>query len=49
MSFGLRPWIDEAYTIMTSIEGKLTKLQVAQQNIQSSSSVAATEQRMEKV
>lgn len=25
----LHPWIDEAYTITTSIEGKLAQLQVA--------------------
>ncbi len=45
----LQPWIDEAYTITTFIEGKLAKLQAAQQNIQSSSSAAVTEQRMEEV
>lgn len=45
----LQPWIDKAYTFTASIEGKLMKLHVAQQNIQSSSSVGVTKQHMEEV
>ena len=38
----LQPWIDEAYTIMASIEGKIMKLEATQQKIQGSSSAAVT-------
>lgn len=46
----LQPWINEAYTIIASIEANLTQLRVTQERIQGSSSVAmVTKQSMDEV
>lgn len=34
----LKPWLDEAYLVTTSIEGKLASLQATQQKLQADSS-----------
>jgi len=39
----LRPWLDEAYSIMACIEGKLANLQATQQKLQADSSGPVTE------
>lgn len=39
----LKPWIDEAYMVIESIEGKLVTLQATQQKLQAYSSGAVTE------
>ena len=43
----LKPWLDEAYTLTTSIEGKLAILQETQQNLQPNSSGVVTKQMVE--
>lgn len=42
-----KPWLDEAYTVTTSFEGKLATLQATQQKIQDGSSGAMTKQMVE--
>jgi len=39
----LQPWIDEAYMVIASIEGKLATLQETQQKIQGERLAAVTE------
>jgi len=43
----LKPWLDEAYAVMTSIEGNLVNLQATQQKLQVDSSGPMTEQLVE--
>ena len=43
----LKPWLDEAYLVMTSIEGKLANLQATQQKLQADNLGPATEQLVE--
>jgi len=45
----LKPWLDEAYIVTSSIEAKLVTLQVMQQNLQADSLGAMTEQMIEDV
>jgi len=45
----LKPWLDEAYLVTASIEGKLANLQSTQQKLQADSSGPATEQLVEEV
>ena len=46
----LQPWINEAYTITTSIKANLVQLQASQDRIQGSSSrIAIIEQCVEEV
>lgn len=42
-----KPCLDEAYAVMTSIEGKLVTLQATQQKLQANSSGVVTEQMVE--
>lgn len=39
----LKPWLDEAYIVTGSIEGKLVTLQVTHQKLQADSVIAVTE------
>ena len=43
----LKPWLDEAYTVMASIEGKLVTLQETQQKLKINSSGEVSEQMVE--
>eukprot|EP00253_Pinus_taeda_P033646 PITA_33646 len=43
----LKPWLDEAYAVIGSIEGKLVTLQVMQQKLQVNSTREVTEQTVE--
>lgn len=43
----LKPWLDEAYMVIASIEGKLVTLQATQQKIQADNSGAVTQQMVE--
>lgn len=45
----LNPWLDEAYLIITSIEGRLASLQETQQKLQADSVEPATEQLVEEL
>lgn len=45
----LKPWLDEAYSVMTSIEGKLASLHATQQKLQADSSAPATEHLVEEL
>lgn len=45
----LKPRLDEAYSVTTSIEGNLVSLQETQQKLQADSSRPATEQLVEEV
>ena len=45
----VKPWLDEAYVVTTSIEGKLANLQATQQKLQADSSGPVTEQLVEEV
>ena len=45
----LKPWLDEAYMIMITIEGKLANLQETQQKLQANSAGPATKQLVEEI
>ena len=45
----LKPWLDEAYLVTISIEGKLTSLQVTQQKLQADSLGPTAEHLVEEV
>lgn len=45
----LKPWLDEAYVLTTTIEGKLPNLQVTQQKIQADNVALATKQLVDQV
>jgi uncharacterized coiled-coil DUF342 family protein len=46
----VQPWIDEAFTITTTIEGKLAQMQGTQEQMQGSSSdTAVSEQRIQEI
>ena len=49
MKARLKLWLDEAYLVMTSIEGKLASLQATQQKLQVDNSGLAIEQLVEEV
>ncbi|MCY6488434.1 hypothetical protein, partial [Actinobacillus pleuropneumoniae] len=45
----LKPWLDEAYFIKTTIQGKMAILQKTQQKIKSDNTGPATEQLVEEM
>jgi len=45
----LKPWLDEAYLITTSIEGNLASVQETQQKLQADSAGPTTEQLVEEI
>ena len=45
----LKPWLDKAYSVTTSIEGNLASLQATQQKLQADSLGPAIEQLVEEV
>lgn len=49
MKVRLKLWLDEAYSVTTSIEGKLANLQATQQKLQPDSLGLATEKLVEEV
>lgn len=45
----LKPWLDEAYTVTSSIEGNFANLQASQHKLQVDNSRAVTEQMVKDV